>query len=98
MAGWHRKIFSVYWIEFFEEHVMDFSGGIVVKSPPANVGDTGSTPGPGRLHMPWRTEAILTTTGACELQGLQVTTTETMHCNYRSPRTYSLCSITNKSQ
>ena len=53
MAGWHRKIFSMYWIEFFKEHVMDFSGGVVVKSPPANVGDTGSIPGPGRFHMPW---------------------------------------------
>ena len=30
----------------------DFSGGTVVKNPPANVGDTGSSPGPGRSHMP----------------------------------------------
>ena len=30
----------------------DFPGGAVVKSPPANAGDTGSSPGPGRSHMP----------------------------------------------
>ena len=26
--------------------------GAVVKNPPANAGDTGSSPGPGRSHMP----------------------------------------------
>ena len=31
----------------------DFPGGAVVKNPPANAGDTGSSPGPGRSHMPW---------------------------------------------
>ena len=31
----------------------DFPGGAVVKNPPANAGDTGSSPGPGRCHMPW---------------------------------------------
>ena len=29
-----------------------FSGGTVVKNPPANAGDMGSSPGPGRSHMP----------------------------------------------
>ena len=29
----------------------DFPGGTVVKNPPANAGDTGSSPGPGRSHM-----------------------------------------------
>ena len=28
-------------------------GGTVVKNLPANTGDTGSSPGPGRSHMPW---------------------------------------------
>ena len=27
-------------------------GGAVVENPPANAGDTGSSPGPGRSHMP----------------------------------------------
>ena len=30
----------------------DFPGGPVVKNPPSNAGDAGSSPGPGRSHMP----------------------------------------------
>ena len=30
----------------------DFPGGTVVKNPPANAGDMGSSPGPGRSPMP----------------------------------------------
>ena len=30
-----------------------FPGGTVVKNPPANAGDTGLSPGPGRSHMLW---------------------------------------------
>ena len=30
----------------------DFPGGTVVKNLPANAGDTCSSPGPGRSHMP----------------------------------------------
>ena len=30
----------------------DFPGGAVVKNPPANAGDMGSSPGLGRSHMP----------------------------------------------
>ena len=33
--------------------VGDFPGRPVVKNLPANVGDMGSIPGPGRSHMPW---------------------------------------------
>ena len=36
----------------------DFPGGAVVKDPPANAGDTGSSPGPGRSHMPRRSQAL----------------------------------------
>ena len=32
--------------------VLDFPGGAVVKNSPANAGDTGSSPGPERSHMP----------------------------------------------
>ena len=35
----------------------DFPGSAVVKNPPANAGDTGSSPGPGRSHMPGSNEA-----------------------------------------
>ena len=31
----------------------DFPGGAVVKNLPANAGDMGLIPGPGRSHMPW---------------------------------------------
>ena len=31
---------------------MGFPGGTVVENLPANAGDTGSSPGPGRSHMP----------------------------------------------
>ena len=32
---------------------LDFPGGAVVKNPPANAGDMGLSPGPGRSHMTW---------------------------------------------
>ena len=35
-----------------ELQAWDFPGGAVVKNPPANAGDTGSSPGPGRSSMP----------------------------------------------
>ena len=31
----------------------DFPGGTMVKNPPANAGDMGSSPGLGRSYMPW---------------------------------------------
>ena len=31
----------------------DFFSGPVVKNLPANAGDMGSIPGPGRSHRPW---------------------------------------------
>ena len=33
--------------------IKDFPGGAVLKNPPANAGDMGSSPGSGRSHMPW---------------------------------------------
>ena len=38
---------------FIKKHQESFPGGTVVKNPPANAGDMGSSPGPGRYHMPW---------------------------------------------
>ena len=35
-----------------EAYFRDFPGGTVVENPPANAGDTGLSPGPGRSHMP----------------------------------------------
>ena len=34
-----------------------FPGGAVVKNPPADAGDMGSSPGPGRAHIPWSNKA-----------------------------------------
>ena len=39
-------------IRFLLKYLGNFPGGAVVKNPPANAGDTGSIPGPGRSHMP----------------------------------------------
>ena len=36
-----------------KNETQDFPGGTVVKNPPANAGDVGSIPGPGRSHIPW---------------------------------------------
>ena len=30
----------------------DLPGGTVIRNPPAKAGDAGSSPGPGRSHMP----------------------------------------------
>ena len=38
--------------DYLETANRDFHGGAVVKNLPANAGDMGSSPGPGRSHMP----------------------------------------------
>ena len=38
-------------VENVKKRNRDFPGGAVVKTPPVNAGDTGSSPGPGRSHM-----------------------------------------------
>ena len=38
--------------------VRDFPGGVVVKNLPASAGDTGTSPGPGRSHMPGATKPV----------------------------------------
>ena len=43
--GYHADISEI-------DSVRGFPGGAVVENPPANAGDTGSIPGPGRSHMP----------------------------------------------
>ena len=51
-----RSYDSVRWLQNMMEEITvrisrDVPGGAVVKNPPANAGDTGSSPGPGRSHM-----------------------------------------------
>ena len=38
--------------EWTRKNDRGFSGGTVVKNPPAKAKDMGSSPGPGRSHMP----------------------------------------------
>ena len=38
--------------QYTKENDRDFPGGAVVKNPPANAGDKGSSPRPGRSHIP----------------------------------------------
>ena len=44
-------------ISSLEKETQGFPGGAVVENLPANAGDTGSSPGLGRSHMPRRNEA-----------------------------------------
>ena len=46
-----------FWIIFYRNRTVGFPGGAVVKNPPANAGDTGSSPGLGRSHMPQSNKA-----------------------------------------
>ena len=45
-SRWAEKIYLL------RKSPRDFPGGAEVKNPPANAGDTGPIPGPGRSHMP----------------------------------------------
>ena len=53
----HKVLLNFNWnvltLKEWERGRVGFSGGSVVKHPPANEGDTGSVPDPGRFHMPW---------------------------------------------
>ena len=59
----------------------DFPGGTVVKNPPANVGDTGSSPDPGRSHMPQSNQAH-----APQLLSPRPTTAEAREPRARAPQ------------
>ena len=54
--GFHpvRENIQIFWWSRprVEKEFKGFPGGAVVENPPANAGDTGSSPGPGRSHMP----------------------------------------------
>ena len=70
----------------------DFPGGAVVKNPPANAGQTDSSPGQGRSHMPQSNKTpapqlLSLRSKARELQLLSLhdTTTEA-----RAPRAHAL--------
>ena len=55
-------------------------GGSLVKNPPANAGDTGSIPDPGRSHMPWSNWACAQLLSPC------TATTDTQVPGARDPQ------------
>ena len=71
---------------------MGFPGGTVVKNLPANAGDTGSSPGPRRSHMPQSNKArapqlLSLRSRACEPQLLSSrATTEARVPRTRAPQ------------
>ena len=74
-----------------ELKVGGFPGGAVVENPPANAGVTGSSPGPGRSHMPWSnyvraTQLLRLCSRAREPQLLSPRTTTT---EARAPRAHA---------
>ena len=48
-----RMVPEIIPVSLFKTHLQGFPGGSVVKNPPANAGNMGSIPGPGRFHMLW---------------------------------------------
>ena len=49
------KTYMKKFANFVKRHkmILGFPGGAVVENLSANAGDTGSSPGLGRSHMPW---------------------------------------------
>ena len=54
MALLHKHIlyYAIIKMTSIKENIQGFPGGAVVENLPANAGDTGSSPGLGRSHMP----------------------------------------------
>ena len=51
LIKFHSWLTAFYSISKNKTNFSDFPGGAVVKNPPANAGDRGSSPGPGISHM-----------------------------------------------
>ena len=71
--------------------IMGFPGGVVDKNLPANAGDTGLSPGPGRSHMPRSNGArapqlLSLRSRAREPQLLKPMRLEPMLCNEKPPQ------------
>ena len=47
------KTGETWWKDWLQKVPLGFPGGAVVENLPADAGDTGSSPGLGRSHMPW---------------------------------------------
>ena len=78
---WFRTLSSLILSMFF----LGFPGGAVVKNLPANAGDTGLSPGPGRSHMLWSNQA-------------RVPQLLSLHSRAREPQLLSLCATTTEAR
>ena len=65
--------------------VLDFLGGPVVKNPPANAGDLGSIPGPGRSPILQGSKPICHNYWACDLQQEKSVQWEARTVQWRKP-------------
>ena len=84
---WNTIMIKLFWQQ--EGGAEAFSGGPVVKYPPCNARDTGSTPGLERFHMPWNywtcaPQLQSLHSGAHKLQPLKPMCIESVLCNKRS--------------
>ena len=74
----------------YKKPVWGFPGGAVVESLPANAGDTGSSPGLGRSHMPrsnWAREPQLLSLRVWSLRVWSLCSTTREAAMVRGPRT-----------
>ena len=71
-----------------------FPGGAVVRNPPANAGDMGSSPGPGRSHMPRSGWARAPQLLSLRSRAREPQLLKPVCHNHWSPCTWSLCSAT----
>ena len=77
---WELTVYPLSHIQWKLSYLKSFRTSLVAQwfqNPPANAGDTGSIPGPGRSHMPRRHEAR-----GPQLLSPRATTTESMCHNY----------------
>ena len=66
--------------------IQGFPGGAVVENLPANAGDTGSSPGLGRSHMPRSNWAREPHYGACASGACAPQQERPRQCEARAPR------------
>ena len=88
--GWASSNLQKAWVEQKAEKG-DFPGGPLVQNPPANAGDMGLIPGPGRFHVLQGNEA---NTPEVLSPRSRAATTEHVCCSNRSPWTQNPCSTT----
>ena len=82
---------QIVWNIAIKNNELGCPGGTVVKNPPANAGDMGSSPGLGRSHVPWnnlaRAPQLLSLhSRACEPQLLKPTRSRAGVSQLLSPR------------